>query len=490
MRTIDWPSLVLDDGVLREPSPGDDRLILWLRGRRQDGYQYWERLSSVVGAPLMADAGLCAVSAASILARRRVGGVVGALLKPFRKAPTETTWSVPDGTTVEEAGERKSDLALVWFEREDRSSAETRIRARWPASRRVQRVAGTLFVIDGVSPPGAEVETELVAAPQGCPHAQTERLLAAARAKADRRAEVAALTDLGIIFVRERNPRQALEHLEEALTIARALQDPSLETDVLNHLGLAARSAGQFQRAFEVLELALRQARQEGNRYAEKTSLFHLGLTLASMNLPERALGYFTHALTLARAVGDRRHVVELLWYMSIRHAELNQRELAMARAQEAVNLLRQKGDPQADWFDHHLRQYIQGKSAPGMHAEWLSAAPYTHPNLLETSFDSLDTENHTGGGFLSMAFTAAGSMARFLGSGLKGVSRVTYHQRLETCGSCQHHTGVRCRLCGCFTNVKAWMPHEECPAGKWPIEAVIGRQPVVVIPRSPSKSH
>ena len=27
----------------------------------------------------------------------------------------------------------------------------------------------------------------------------------------------------------------------------------------------------------------------------------------------------------------------------------------------------------------------------------------------------------------------------------------------------------VRCRACGCFTAVKARLPHEHCPAGKWP---------------------
>ncbi len=28
----------------------------------------------------------------------------------------------------------------------------------------------------------------------------------------------------------------------------------------------------------------------------------------------------------------------------------------------------------------------------------------------------------------------------------------------------------LRCRLCGCFTNVKARLDHEECPIGKWPV--------------------
>jgi hypothetical protein len=67
------------------------------------------------------------------------------------------------------------------------------------------------------------------------------------------------------------------------------------------------------------------------------------------------------------------------------------------------------------------------------------------------------------------MAVSAAKAMAKFLGSGFKVVPDEVYRKRLQTCAVCEHHTGVRCRLCGCFTNAKAWLPHEDCPIRKWP---------------------
>jgi hypothetical protein len=67
------------------------------------------------------------------------------------------------------------------------------------------------------------------------------------------------------------------------------------------------------------------------------------------------------------------------------------------------------------------------------------------------------------------MAFSVIKSMGKFVGSGMKTVSAETHGKRLQACGSCPRHTGVRSRLCGCFTNVKAWLPHEDCPIGKWP---------------------
>jgi hypothetical protein len=58
--------------------------------------------------------------------------------------------------------------------------------------------------------------------------------------------------------------------------------------------------------------------------------------------------------------------------------------------------------------------------------------------------------------------------MAKFAGSGFKVTPSAIIAQRLKTCNNCEHHTGVRCRLCGCFTSAKTRMAHEECPIGKW----------------------
>jgi hypothetical protein len=66
------------------------------------------------------------------------------------------------------------------------------------------------------------------------------------------------------------------------------------------------------------------------------------------------------------------------------------------------------------------------------------------------------------------MALSAAGSMAKFLGSGFAVAPREVHRGRLEACSSCEHHTGLRCLVCGCFTSAKARLAHERCPVGKW----------------------
>jgi hypothetical protein len=43
------------------------------------------------------------------------------------------------------------------------------------------------------------------------------------------------------------------------------------------------------------------------------------------------------------------------------------------------------------------------------------------------------------------MAFSAMTSIAQFTRAGFKPTPGETYHRRLEICGQCEHHTGLRC---------------------------------------------
>jgi tetratricopeptide (TPR) repeat protein len=475
-----WQNLKLGRGVLREPCPEDDRLILWIPGERQGWFQKWDRLSTVPRAPVIIEQGICAIAASSVPTRQALLGWLFPALGQLRKKTEEGVWRLPNGRLAESCGARQYDLLVVWIDDETAVLDEKGVQARWPQSQRVQGIGNNLFLVTGVAVSSLTPQAEEESKPSlDCPYRETEELLTAARARGDRPGEVTALTDLGIILIRQGDARRALGQLQEALTLARQLGDPNREGDVLSYLGLAARHAGQLQVALSYLEQALDFARQAGDRYAEKTALFHLGLTYSSMASPAQAVQFFGEALVLARAVKDRRHVIELLWYLSIHHAQLGQRDLAIDRGQEVVDLLREKGDPQAAWFDHHLQMYRSAQPATDL-AEYrepaLSLATGRPASLGTTSWEtpllpnSVQETKAGNPGWLLMAFTAAKAMAQFLGSAFKTVPGATHRLRLQNCGVCQHHTGMRCRACGCFTKVKAWLPHEECPLGKWPV--------------------
>jgi Family of unknown function (DUF6171) len=70
---------------------------------------------------------------------------------------------------------------------------------------------------------------------------------------------------------------------------------------------------------------------------------------------------------------------------------------------------------------------------------------------------------------YWTMAQTVTASAVQFAASGGKTVSREVREERLSICKMCPQFDGTRCIQCGCFIAAKTWVPHEKCPAGKWP---------------------
>jgi tetratricopeptide (TPR) repeat protein len=466
MNTPDWRKLTLNDGVLQEPMPGDNHLVLWLPGPREDGFQYWERINKVARAEPTAEHGIGATPALAIRARQRVRGLFGKLWPRFGKDSGDQNWVLPNGETAEQCGARHADVVLAWALDGEPPLDEGRIKARWPAATRCQPIGKNLCLVFGVEPPPAE---EAAGPPPSleCPRATAQQLLAAARGGRDRQREVSALVDLGIIDLNEGNARTAVTQLEQALAIARELVDPGRELDVLGNLGMATMSTGQVHKALALFEQELAQARALNSPFGEKMAMTHLGFAQGNLRNHFQAIAHFDEALAMARSLGDRKHEPELLWYESIQYAELGQREQAIAKAQEAIAFQEKVGNPQAKWFAFHLNRYQLGAKEiiPAAAADagggWIVAGAAMNPPT--------PGQTAAGPGLLRMALSAAASMAKFLGSGMKMVTPGLYQKRIQTCATCEHHTGVRCRLCGCFTNVKARMPHEQCPIKKWP---------------------
>jgi len=65
------------------------------------------------------------------------------------------------------------------------------------------------------------------------------------------------------------------------------------------------------------------------------------------------------------------------------------------------------------------------------------------------------------------------GSMNQWVKSGFKKVGPEVYQKRMEICRKCEFwQENVRlgygkCLKCGCGKG-KHWLPHEQCPIGKW----------------------
>jgi tetratricopeptide (TPR) repeat protein len=315
---------------------------------------------------------------------------------------------------------------------------------------------------------------------EGQPIAQAEQRLAAARQADDRHQEAVALADLGIAHLHKCDASPAVKYLEDAWTIFRFLKDRPAEGDVLGYLGLARLRLGQAPRALPLFEQELAIARQSQDRYAEKRALTHLGQYHGDTRNPRKALVFYEQALNLVSTLGDHTDEAQLCWQMAIQMAELGRRDQALTYAQATVEQMRAANHPDTARYADHLDQFQRqvGQVNPSE-----AIAPQLGPSSHRSTRVPIDAATSQprpsngqapgravqGPGLLRMVLTAAKAAEQFVRSGFQTVATPIYQQRLQVCASCEYHTGIRCRLCGCFTAAKAKLPHEDCPVGKWP---------------------
>jgi len=476
----------LNQGVFSEPLDNGQGLALWLSRSSEKGFQIWERARTIPNTEFIVDGAIKASVASVLSARERLPGFSNRLRELFKTASTDQQWVLPNGGTAEQSGERQDDAMLVWSEDDVRSLDDAWIRAHWPHATSVEHIGLNLYLVTGVLSAAGDQIAQL-AQVEGCPRQLAEQALANARHNCDRRGETTALIDLALIEQNQNNLPRCMTLLGEALEVARSLGDPALECDVLSNLGFACLSTGELQRSADLLEQALLLARESGDIFVVKLVLERLGHAYFRLGDAPRCLSALHESLALARSCGDRSHEASLLWLLAILHADWNERDQAIMNGQAAVEVMETSGNLQTPWYAEQLRRYRAGeriqqilpssagppKAAAGqvfVAAGTVSvqpANPSPHPALSQG-------ERGTGGqpiegpGLLRMALTATTAMAKFLASGLKTVSRSEVERRLRTCAVCPHYTGLRCRVCGCFTNAKARLPYEACPLGKW----------------------
>lgn len=65
-------------------------------------------------------------------------------------------------------------------------------------------------------------------------------------------------------------------------------------------------------------------------------------------------------------------------------------------------------------------------------------------------------------------AANLAGSVARFVASGMERATPEEVARRVGICEGCPEMSGGRCRLCGCRLRYKQAMATELCPIDKW----------------------
>jgi tetratricopeptide (TPR) repeat protein len=471
MNLPDGRSLIVDAGILTEVS-SEGRVILWVPGEAEEEGRTWERLVVLPG-PVQIVQGVCSVAAAGVRVRQRRLSRIARLVSRLRGGSSNRTWSLPDGTPVEQCAPRRTDRRLAWAESEAVPVEDAQIRALWPASSQRRTLGRNLYVVSGAASddPQRIVDTKpsSKSAPPESSLALAEQELSTARARGDSGKVATALIDLGLVCLQEKDAQRSDEILKEAVALARRLGNPAQEADALSSLALTACTLRQPRRARKLLGPVLSYARSVGDRFVEKLALDRMAHALLEMNEGAAALTCFEQASAIAATLGDAQHEAAMLWRAAILYAEQGQRVEAIERAQRAVDKLRQLGNPTVDWYARHLETYRSSDPTTtrvGLVGMIDANAWMGLPSDEPKSTAAIES----GPDLLRMALTATKSMAAFVGSGFRTTPTDVCQARLAVCTVCPHHTGVRCRICGCVTTVKARLLHERCPAARWPV--------------------
>jgi tetratricopeptide (TPR) repeat protein/DNA-binding SARP family transcriptional activator len=173
----------------------------------------------------------------------------------------------------------------------------------------------------------------------------------AASQTGDRAAEAYALTNLGVVHLRQGRYQQAAEHYREALALFRETGDRVGEARTLTHLGLVNWRQGRYQQAAERHAQALTRYRETANRVGEANALSNLGLVHWRQGRYEQAAEGHRQALILYRETGHRIGEANALTNLGVVHFRQGRYEQAADDLRHALTLFRETGNRIAEGY-------------------------------------------------------------------------------------------------------------------------------------------
>lgn len=155
----------------------------------------------------------------------------------------------------------------------------------------------------------------------------------AAHAQGNRRAEMQALTELGLLAVDQGRWEDAQAAFQEAMALAKSAGDADFESALLNNLGNLAMDRQRLPEAQRALEEALRIEQSLHKRGDEMLTLNNLAVLAKQQGDVARAEACYRQVLEASRRLGER-------WSESLALNNLGDVAMAAGRFAEAERLL------------------------------------------------------------------------------------------------------------------------------------------------------
>ena len=174
-----------------------------------------------------------------------------------------------------------------------------------------------------------------------------EAQVAAAKHLGYRKAEGAALGNLGIRYVDLGDPKKAIKYYKKALVVSREFGDRHWEGVIRSNLANACADLGDPKKAIEYHEEALGISREIGNWRGEGSVLGNLGNCYVILRKPKKAIEYFEEALVIDHEISNREWEYAAQNGLGNAYANLGQLEKAIEYYEKTLVIVREIGDRQ-----------------------------------------------------------------------------------------------------------------------------------------------
>jgi len=166
--------------------------------------------------------------------------------------------------------------------------------------------------------------------------------IAIARALGDEDFQAAILNNQGFLALERKRPQEAEQHLSQALILERRLGNRGDEILTLNNLAVIAKDRGDFEVAERHYLMVLANARESQDRWSESIALNNLGDIAIAMGTFAKAETFFRDSLTLKRQIGHRAGTVIPLANLGILDRVQRNWDSSRSHLEEALALCRE----------------------------------------------------------------------------------------------------------------------------------------------------
>jgi tetratricopeptide (TPR) repeat protein len=176
----------------------------------------------------------------------------------------------------------------------------------------------------------------------------------AAAASGDRVAEALALTNLGVVAIRQGEDQQATGYLQEAHGLYRDSSDLIGQARTLHNLGILDHRCDRDDRAVRQIQQAIRLFREAGDRVGHIHSISFLGKVHSQLGNYELAAECQQDALILSREIGDRTGEGFALGYLSEIEQARGRYPQAASHLYQALAIFREIGNRNGEGDAHN----------------------------------------------------------------------------------------------------------------------------------------